>query len=200
LIYKLSREEFIEDTRRAKEIIEQTAGAPVLGYRAPSYSVTRDSLWALDALIELGFTFDSSIFPIRHDTYGIPDAPRSPFRWRELVEFPITTFRLPAGGPNLPVAGGGYLRIFPFWYTKFGVTRAHHAGLPILTYLHPWEIDPQQPRLAGRRLSRFRHYSNLDTMTAKVKRLCSMVNYTTFGNHLKRLNPAELPEWTAPGR
>jgi polysaccharide deacetylase family protein (PEP-CTERM system associated) len=183
LVYELSPEEFREDTRRAKQAIEQATGTAVTGYRAPSYSITRKSLWALDVLVELGFTYDSSIFPIRHDIYGIPDAPRAPFRWTgangHLVEFPITTFRTVLG-PNLPVAGGGYLRILPYWYTRFGVRRAASESLPIITYFHPWEIDPDQPRLPGRKKSLFRHYTNLGRMAARVKRLCACVNFQPF--------------------
>src|SRR5215213_5392972 len=161
LIYKLDRAEFAADTRRAKDVIEQAAGTTVTGYRAPSYSITAASLWALEVLVETGFTYDSSIFPIRHDVYGIPDAPRGPFRVStpsgSLVEYPITTFRL-GGGPNLPVGGGGYLRLLPFWYTRLGYRRARAENLPLIAYVHPWEVDPGQPRLPGRPQSLFRHY------------------------------------------
>jgi len=198
LVYTLTPGEFREDTRRAKDLVEQAAGVSATGYRAPSYSVTRESLWALDLLIELGFTYDSSIFPIRHDVYGIPDAPRGPFRWRTpagtLTEFPITTFRTIVG-PNLPVAGGGYLRILPYWYTRLGIGQAARDGLPIITYLHPWEVDPDQPRLRGRRLSRFRHYANLGKTAGRVKKLCAAVQYGSFRDTMAKLDPAEVPEW-----
>jgi polysaccharide deacetylase family protein (PEP-CTERM system associated) len=182
-VYRLSRQEFREDTRRAKDAIEAAAGSPVIGYRAPSFSVTRKSFWALDVLAELGFRYDSSVFPIRHDVYGIPDAPRAPFRVvtsnGPMVEFPMTTFRW-LGGFNLPVGGGGYLRIFPFWFTRFGIARARKDGLSLITYLHPWEVDPQQPRLAGRLTSRVRHYTNLRKTAARFRELTTFVRFSTF--------------------
>jgi polysaccharide deacetylase family protein (PEP-CTERM system associated) len=183
LIYKLSPGEFREDTRRAKDVIEQAGGRAVDGYRAPSYSVTTASLWALEVLAELGFSYDSSIFPIRHDVYGIPDAPRAPFRVATpsgpLVEFPITTFRL-LGDTNLPVGGGGYLRIFPFWYTRLGVRRARGERLPVIAYVHPWEVDPDQPRLRGRATSRLRHYTNLAKTYARLGALLELGEFSSF--------------------
>jgi polysaccharide deacetylase family protein (PEP-CTERM system associated) len=183
LIYKLDRAEFADDTRRAKDIIEQAAGVPVFGYRAPSYSVTPASLWALDALAEAGFTYDSSIFPIRHDVYGIPTAPRAPFRTDTpsgpIVEFPITTFRLPRG-PNLPVGGGGYLRLLPFWYTRVGYRRARADNLPLIAYIHPWEVDPDQPRLPGRARSKLRHYTNLARTYDRLGALLRLGTFTSF--------------------
>jgi polysaccharide deacetylase family protein (PEP-CTERM system associated) len=183
VIYRLSPEEFRDDTRRSKDIIENAAGVAVYGYRAPNFSVTRKSLWALDILAELGFRYDSSIFPIRHDVYGIPDAPRVPFRVETpsgpLAEFPMTTFRC-FGSPNLPIGGGGYLRIFPLWVTRFGVRRACASGLPLITYMHPWEIDPQQPRLEGRLTSRLRHYTNLGKTADRLRDLIATVRFTSF--------------------
>ena len=183
LIYKLTPDEFAEDTRRAKETIEQAAGCAIVGYRAPSYSVTSRSLWALEKLVEAGFTYDSSIFPIRHDVYGIPDAPRAPFRLKTpsgpLVEYPITTFRL-GGGPNLPVGGGGYLRLLPFWYTRLGFHRARAENLPLIAYIHPWEVDPGQPRLPGRPRSRLRHYTNLSRTYARLEALLDLGAFTSF--------------------
>jgi polysaccharide deacetylase family protein (PEP-CTERM system associated) len=182
LVYQLDRAEFREDTRRAKDTVEQAGGAPVHGYRAPSYSITENSLWALEVLVELGFRYDSSIFPIRHDTYGIPGAPRAPFRTPTpsgpILEFPLTTFR--AGNQNLPVGGGGYLRIFPFWYTRLGIRRAQGQGVPLILYVHPWEIDPGQPRIAAGLKSRFRHYTNLARTNERLERLCSLAAFTSF--------------------
>jgi polysaccharide deacetylase family protein (PEP-CTERM system associated) len=183
LIYRLEPCEFAEDTRRAKDAIEQAAGVSVCGYRAPSYSVTRRSLWALETLAELGFTYDSSIFPIHHDVYGIPDAPRYPFRIQTssgpLNEYPITTFRL-LGRRNWPVGGGGYLRILPFWYTQMGCARAAREQLPLIAYIHPWEIDPDQPRLEGRLRSRLRHYTNLTRTEPRLRDLLRAGTFTSF--------------------
>lgn len=182
LIYKLDPAEFREDTRRAKDVIEQTAGQPVRGYRAPTYSVIDGSLWALEILSELGFSYDSSIFPIHHDRYGIPDAPRAPFRFQtasgSMTEFPITTFRV--AGHNLPVGGGGYLRLLPRIYTRLGLQRVQREGLPVVIYIHPWEIDPEQPRLAGRLSSRLRHYTNLSRTLDRFQSVLQAGNYTSF--------------------
>lgn len=183
LIYKLTPEEFRDDTRHAKDCIEQAAGEPVYGYRAPSFSVTARSAWALDVLADLGFRYDSSVFPVRHDVYGVPDAPRSPFIVNTssgpMTEFPMTTFRV-GNGPNMPVAGGGYLRIFPYAYTKFGVQRAWKEGLPVISYIHPWEFDPEQPRLNGRFKSRLRHYTNLAKTEGRMRKLIRLGEFTSF--------------------
>lgn len=182
LIYKLDPAEFREDTRRAKDVIEQISGEPVRGYRAPTYSVVDGSLWALEILSELGFSYDSSIFPIQHDRYGIPDAPRAPFRFQtpsgSMTEFPITTFRL--AGHNLPVGGGGYLRLLPQIYTRLGLQRVQREGLPSVIYIHPWEIDPDQPRLAGRLSSRLRHYTNLSRTLERFQSVLQAGSYTSF--------------------
>lgn len=181
-IFKLTENEFREDTRRAKDTIEQASGAPVQGFRAPSFSITRKSLWALGILAELGFTYDSSIFPIAHDVYGIPDGPRRPTTVRTprgpLVEFPMTTFSI--FSRNLPVGGGGYLRILPFWYTQLGLRAAQKEGVPFILYVHPWEVDADQPKLAGRWRSRLRHYTNLDKMERRLHRLLERFSFTSF--------------------
>jgi polysaccharide deacetylase family protein (PEP-CTERM system associated) len=174
LIYDQTPSAFREDVRRAKAILEAACGRPVLGYRAPSYSITTRSLWALDVLVEEGYQYDSSIFPIRHDRYGIPVSARRPYHiHREggsLVEVPGSTTRM--GPLNLPVAGGGYFRLLPYWWTKWGIDRVNRLeGRPAVFYLHPWEIDPAQPRLQAGRLSRFRHYRNLEHTEARLRQL-----------------------------
>jgi len=183
LISTLSREDFAQDTRRAKDVIEQAGGVPVWGYRAPSFSITAETSWAFDVLSQCGFRYDSSVFPVRHDIYGIPDAPRQPFRVQTpsgvLFEYPLTTFRY-RRGPNVPVAGGGYLRLLPFWLTRAGVRRAAGEGVSIVTYVHPWEFDPDQPRLPASWRSRFRHYTNLGTTADRLRRLCGIVSYAPF--------------------
>ncbi len=183
LVYRLTPEQFQRDTLRAKDAIEQAAGARVYGYRAPSFSITPRSTWALDLLRELGFLYDSSIFPIRHDVYDFRDAPRCPFRLETpfggLLEFPLTTFRLKRG-PILPVAGGGYLRILPRWYTQLGVLQAWREGLTVVSYVHPWEFDPDPPRLNGPIRSRLRHYTNLRQTEARLLDLLALGNFTSF--------------------
>jgi polysaccharide deacetylase family protein (PEP-CTERM system associated) len=183
LIYQLTPDEFREDTRLAKNAIEQAAGIEIHGYRAPSFSITSGSRWALDVLAELGFHYDSSVFPVRHDVYGVTDAPRGPFRvetpFGPLVEFPMATFRWSVG-PNFPVGGGGYLRMLPSWYTKAGVQRAWREGLPVVSYVHPWELDPEQPRLNGPLKSRLRHYTNLRGTETHLRRLLALDKFSSF--------------------
>ncbi len=183
LIYKLTPDEFRADTLEAKNAIEQAAGVAIYGYRAPSFSITGRSAWALDMLAELGFRYDSSVFPIKHDVYGVPSAPRGPFRvetpFGPIIEFPMATFRFSAG-PNLPVAGGGYLRMLPYWYTKAGVARAWREGLPVVSYVHPWELDPEQPRLAGPLRSRLRHYTSLHHTEPRLRKLLALGEFSSF--------------------
>ena len=186
LVYDQSPEGFREDVRRGKAAVESAIGQPVRGYRAPSFSVTARSLWAIDVLIEEGFAWDASVFPIRHDRYGIPDAPRHPY-WiahgagaRGLLEIPASTVRLL--GTNLPVGGGGYFRLLPYWWTRFGIRRLNEReGRPAVFYLHPWEVDPDQPRLNGSRLSRFRHYRNLSKTAPRLRRLLSDFRFAPIG-------------------
>ena len=174
LVYDQTPDAFREDVRRAKDLIESAAAQPVRGYRAPSFSVTTRSMWALDVLLEEGYTYDASIFPIRHDRYGIPDAPRWPHtieRGRgRIFEVPGSTVRL--GSTNLPVAGGGYFRILPYAWTRWGIARVNTAERqPAIFYLHPWEIDPDQPRLPAGWLGRFRHYRNLRKAEPRLRAL-----------------------------
>jgi len=174
LIYDQTLPAFRQDIRRAKKLLEDVCGRRVVGYRAPSYSITPRSLWALDVLLEEGYEYDSSIFPIRHDRYGIAVSDRHPYlinrKVGSLLEVPGSTTKL---GPfNLPVAGGGYFRILPYWWTKWGIERVNRIeSRPAIFYLHPWEIDPDQPRLHAGRLGQFRHYRNLDQTESRLRRL-----------------------------
>ncbi len=154
-------------------ILENIIGDEVKGYRAPSYSITNQSLWALDILEELGFVYDSSIFPIVHDNYGIPDAPRFQYliSGSALKEFQLSTALL--FGKKIPVAGGGYFRLFPYWFTQrslAGINKKERH--PFVFYIHPWELDPDQPRFSNASLlSRFRHYNNLQKTRARFEQL-----------------------------
>lgn len=172
-IYDLTPEAFREDTLKAKTILESICNRKITAYRAPSYSITKKSLWALDILKEIGFTTDSSIFPIRHDIYGIPDAPRFRHKLPQqgMEEFPISTAIF--FGQKIPVAGGGYFRLLPYWFTKFALKRINNKEMqPFVFYLHPWEIDCEQPRFnQASSLSKFRHYNNLDKTLDRFKRL-----------------------------
>ena len=150
LIYNQSQEEFRDEARRSKQFLEDTIGAAVTGYRAASFSITKQSLWALDTLIDLGFEYDSSVFPIHHDRYGIPGASRDigPIKapsGRTIVEFPMSAASF--GGVRVPVSGGGYFRLLPYAVTRAGLRQINErTGQPFTFYLHPWEIDPEQPR------------------------------------------------------
>lgn len=175
LVYGMERAAFAADVRRAKQAIEDAIGAAVVGYRAPTCSVVRESLWALDVLAQEGFAYDTSIFPIHHDRYGIPEAPRFAHRLRlpgggDLVEFPMTTMRI--AGHNVPFCGGGYFRLAPYPLVRAGMRHVNEReGMPAMVYLHPWELDPGQPRLPVRGLTRFRHYVNLGQTERKLERL-----------------------------
>jgi polysaccharide deacetylase family protein (PEP-CTERM system associated) len=193
----LSREDFRADLRRARGAIEQAAGVGVLGYRAPSWSITPESVWAIEILAEEGFAYDSSIYPIHHDLYGFPNAPREPHRMkvdgRELMEYPASTVRI--CGANWPAAGGGYLRILPFWYTRWalGRMRAEGAGA-IIVYFHPWELDPEQPRIQAVLKSRFRHYTNLRKTEPRLRRLLAAHPFERFRDVVGESGAATLPQ------
>jgi polysaccharide deacetylase family protein (PEP-CTERM system associated) len=182
LIYNQTPAAFRDDVRRAKGLLEDASGQRVDGYRAPSYSVTPRSLWALDVLIRAGYEYDASIFPIHHDRYGIPVSPRHPYvlerEHGRIVEVPGSTVRV--GSLNLPIAGGGYFRLLPYTWTRWGIARLNRTeGKPAIFYLHPWEIDPEQPRLRTSRLGRFRHYRNLDKTEDRLRALLSDFRFST---------------------
>lgn len=183
LVYDQDRATFREEAGSSKALLEDITGKPVRGYRAASYSITEKSLWALDDLIDLGFEYDSSIFPIRHDRYGIPSATRAPGpvaapSGRQIVEFPLTTAGLL--GQRIPCSGGGYFRLLPFGLTKYLLRRVLEKDrLPFIFYLHPWEIDPDQPRVKTNWLSRFRHYTNLDLCAKRLEQLLQLHRFGT---------------------
>jgi polysaccharide deacetylase family protein (PEP-CTERM system associated) len=172
-VHEFTPDQFKEDVVRTKAILEDVSGVRVRGYRAPSYSINRRNLWALDLLQETGHEYSSSIYPIRHDLYGMPDAPRFPFRLKPdgILEIPVTTVH--AAGRNWPCGGGGYFRLLPYGTFRWMLKRVNDKDQqPGLFYFHPWEVDPEQPRVAGAPAkSRFRHYLNLDRMQARLGRL-----------------------------
>ena len=190
LVYNQSPEVFREETIRSKHLLEDITQAPVRGYRAASYSITNRSRWALDILVEAGFEYDSSIFPVRHDRYGIPDTPDFPYRietpnGNSLVEFPLSIAKYL--NFSLPVAGGGYFRLYPYTLTKAGLTQINRKLQPFIFYLHPWEIDPDQPRISAGWFSRFRHYNNLDKCESRLRKLLSDFKFDTTSNVLTTL-------------
>jgi polysaccharide deacetylase family protein (PEP-CTERM system associated) len=204
LVYDQTPRAFRDDVRRAKALLESASGAAVAGYRAPSYSITPRSLWALDVLIEEGYRYDSSIFPIRHDRYGIPLSPRHAYVLQRsggaLVEAPASTTRV--GPVNLPIAGGGYFRILPYEWTQWGISRVNRReGRPAIFYLHPWEIDPEQPRLAAGLLGRFRHYRNLDKTESRLRRLLTDFRFGPMAAALEAAGGPAVPArhaWALP--
>ena len=182
LIYMQSENVFKEESRRSKEILEDIIQAEVIGYRAASYSITNDSIWALEILSDLGYKYDSSIFPVKHDRYGIVGAPRFPYVHKigadkSIVEFPLTTNKIL--GKTMPIAGGGYFRIFPYWYFKSQFSKSVKDS-PGVFYLHPWEIDPEQPKVKASKLSTFRHYYHLNKTEVRLKDMLNSFEFTTM--------------------
>jgi len=173
--------QFRQDVRAARRCLMDQIQKPVCCYRAPSFSITKSTLWALDILAEEGFTIDSSIFPVRHDLYGIPDAERFP-HWRNtILEFPPTTIRRARN--NFGVAGGGYLRLLPYAITRWAIREINEVERqPAMVYFHPWELDPEQPRIPAPLRSRLRHYTNLGGMQNKIERLLSDFRFSTISD------------------
>lgn len=173
LIYQQEPQVFRAELERAVKFLEDTTGARILGHRAPFFSITKDSWWALEILGELGIRYDSSIFPVVNYRYGIPDAPRWPHQItagdQSLTEFPISTWHL--FGQNLPVAGGAYFRIYPYLFTRTALKAINRSGNPFVFYLHPWEIDPEHPRIPVPRRIALTHYFNLAATERRLRRL-----------------------------
>ena len=203
LVYDQTQSAFREDAVRSKRVLEDACGEQVLGFRAPSYSITPRSLWALDVLIEAGYEYDASIFPIHHDRYGIPVSARHPYRidrrGGSLVEIPASTARY--AGLNLPIGGGGYFRLLPYGWTRWGIARINQVeGRSAVFYLHPWELDPEQPRLPCGLLSRTRHYRNLHLTEGRLRQLLKDFRFaplrTTLAASLAA--PAQVPAGVVP--
>ncbi len=197
LVYQMTPEEFREDTRRAKDTLEQITGRAVEGYRAPSFSITADSLWALEIVAALGFKYDCSLAPVRHDIYGFPDA--SPvIHWQEtpsgrILEFPISTIQL--SGVRVPVAGGGYLRSFPFRATLWAMKKIHEKqGQPVMVYFHPWELDPEQPRVVAPLRARIRHYIGLNGTRKKLEALLKRFPFAPVKEVLAEVSGLPIPQ------
>jgi polysaccharide deacetylase family protein (PEP-CTERM system associated) len=176
-VLAMTPDEFREDLRLSCDALEDATGAPVAGYRAPTFSILRGMAWALDVLAERGLLYDSSIYPVRHDRYGIPSAPRSPFlargNERTILELPPVTLRL--GKRRLPAGGGGYFRLFPLAVMTRALAQTHRECDPpaAMLYFHPWEFDPEQPRLPLRRLNRFRTYVGIGRSRGRLTTLLS---------------------------
>ena len=173
LIYQQTPEVFRAELKRSIDLLRELTGAPVLGHRAPFFSITKDSLWALDILGELGIKYDSSIFPVLNYRYGIADSPRFPYKIKrenhEFVEFPISTLKLP--GFTMPISGGAYFRIYPYQLTKQAIKAVNRSGEPCTFYLHPWELDPDHPRIDVPRRIALTHYFNLGSTEPRLRKL-----------------------------
>lgn len=175
MVYKQDQEIFEADLSKSIDILETLSGQKIIGYRAPTYSIIEESFWALDILIRHHIRYDSSIFPIIHDRYGVPNGERFPYiierePGHSIMEFPLSTLRLWKW--NFPIAGGGYLRLYPYWFIKQSLRWINHQQHPGIIYLHPWELDPDQPRIPNiPTTTRFRHYLNLHSTATKLRRL-----------------------------
>jgi len=194
-VLRLTPDEFRLDVRQSKAAIEQIIGEPVRGYRAPTFSIVRKTAWALDILAEEGYTYDSSIYPVRHDRYGVPDAPRGPFRTARLIEFPPA--RLDVWGLRLPMGGGGYFRIFPLALIRAAAhqSRQLSPGVAML-YFHPWEFDPEQERLPLGRVSGWRTYMGLNRTRGRLEQLCREGPFLRACDVVEPLCGESLPSFT----
>ena len=187
----MTPDQYREDTRRVQSIVADATGVKPIGYRAPSWSLTPKTAWAFEILGELGFEYDSSVFPIKHDLYGVPQAPRKAFRMnlsggRYLWEVPASTVRFL--GQNLPVTGGGYLRHSPYWYSKAMVKKLNRDDTPAVVYIHPWELDPDLPKIEGlTAIQRFRTYGSTSVLAMKLERLLDDFDFTPMGEYVTSL-------------
>lgn len=203
LVHSLDPAQFRADVRRARQLLEDIGGVAVTGYRAPTFSLGKRTPWAFPVLAEEGYRYSSSTYPIRHDLYGEPNAPRFPYRPAgvTLTELPLTT--IPIGSRNFPLAGGGYFRLMPYRLFRTGLTRLNRRERrPGIFYFHPWEIDPGQPRIGGAsRMARFRHYLNLAAMSGRLDRLLRDFAWdridAVFADLLADSAPARLAEAVA---
>lgn len=199
MVTQMTPTEFKEDLQRSLHVLQDIMGKPVLGFRAPTFSITKKSFWAYEILAESGVKYDSSIYPIWHDRYGVPDAPRSVFEVEtgngaNLIEFPMPTIKI--FGKNFPFGGGGYLRLFPLKFTTMAIRKFNKEGYPAIVYMHPWEFDSDQPKINMGALQSFRHYGNISKNLRKVRRLLQSFEWTNFSDYLnmvKLQNDANLP-------
>jgi polysaccharide deacetylase family protein (PEP-CTERM system associated) len=183
----LTEAAFLDEAKRSRQLLQDLSGQPVNGFRAPSFSLMSGTLWGLDALLEAGYRYDSSVFPVRHPDYGIPDARKCIHAMRtplggEILEFPMTTVQWM--GRAIPISGGGYFRLFPYSVTRWGWNRVNATGHPGVFYLHPWEVDPDQPSLrhCTSRLGAFRHYTGLSRTVPRLKKLLGAYRFGTMAS------------------
>lgn len=194
LISRQTPEEFLKDVRRAKAILEEITGERIIGYRAPSFAIASHASWVLEILLELGFAYDSSFFPIHHHRYGAPGGDRFihriPVNGSGVWEVPLSTVRLL--GVNLPMGGGGYFRLYPYPVTRWGLRRLDREEQPAVFYIHPWEVDPEQPRVPAPLLSRFRHYVNLHRTEGRLRQLLREFSFAPIREILGLHHPSRV--------
>ncbi len=185
LLTRITPHEFEDDLCKSIEIIGRHADQDIIGFRAPSFSITRATFWAFDILRKYKIRYDSSIFPVKfHPDYGVPDVPKGPYKVNDdLWEFPLSCFNI--FGENVPCSGGGYFRLFPYLFTRYGIRRCNNDGRPVVFYLHPWEVDPDIPRISLSFIKKFRHYNNLNKTEKRLERLLDDFEFTTIKEVLK---------------
>lgn len=188
LVYEQTPADFEQDIARSLESLSKAYAGPVAGYRAPSFSIRTDSLWALDILKKLGFQYDSSIFPFQRKRYGIAGSPTQPYPVRDgLWEFPMSTVKVL--GRTIPVCGGGYFRLYPYWLTRWAISKSNQQlGQPVVIYLHPWEFDPEQPRVKADFMNVFRHRVNLHRTASRLERVCREFRFAPVGEVLRQFS------------
>lgn len=194
MLTKMSPEEVREDLSASVKILEDISGQRIRGFRAPTFSIGEQNLWAFDILAELGFEYDSSIYPIWHDRYGIPNAPRTPFSVEtknnsKIVEFPMPTVKIK--NKNIPFGGGGYLRLLPLWFTQWGIKKFNNEGNPAIIYMHPWEFDSEQPRVQLGKLQSFRHYGRIRKNQTKLSNLLKRFDWIAMEDYFKEFSEIE---------
>ena len=194
MVTRMTPEEFREDLSASIKILQDLSGRPVRGFRAPTFSIVERNLWAFDVIAEAGLQYDSSIYPIWHDRYGIPHAPRRPFAvdtksGKKIVEFPMPTLRILK--KNIPFGGGGYLRLLPLWFTIMGIKKFNKEGSPAIIYMHPWEFDVHQPRVKLSKLQSIRHYGRINQNPGKLAALLKKFNWMAMEDYLKEITEKE---------
>jgi polysaccharide deacetylase family protein (PEP-CTERM system associated) len=188
MITKMSAQEFELDLGESVKILEDVSGQKIYGFRAPTFSVVKETLWSFRIMQKLGLVYDSSVYPIWHDRYGIPDAPRFSYKVLEnngesLTEFPMSTIKFM--GKNIPFGGGGYLRIYPNWLTRKGIKKVNKEGIPAIMYIHPWEFDSGQQKIKLGLIQTWRHYYNIEKNLNKLDELLDLFSWTSFKSKLK---------------
>jgi len=194
MVSSITPDEFKRDTEMAIDAIIKATGITPRGYRSPSWGMKREMTWAYEIMADFGFTYDSSIFPIYHDIYGDPGAPTSAYcvslpQGRQIVEIPAST--IPMFGKRFPIGGGGWLRQFPYWFTRRGIRRLNENGIPAMIYFHPWELDPNIPRMKLSMKNSIRQYGNLGTMRIKVERLLTDFDFSTISEYITAFSGKE---------